>query len=255
MAKPNMNYWVDVVIGSAFAVSAASGLIFLLPAGGDGAVTGVLGVAYRTWDRVHLWASLALIAGVAVHLVLHAKWIAGMTERVLKRTRSAPVAVAASCPPSPAPTSLPRRRFLVAGGVTVAAGVLLATCGAAAAALGRVLERAADGEATPDSRIERRVKPVHAESAASDLPQAGEVEMPTPEVPAEVPDGAEVTVTVTPAEATLTPVPTATAEAAAELCVTCPRGLTNDPYPGRCRLYVDRDDDGICDRSVPQLCG
>lgn len=29
----------------------------------------------------------------------------------------------------------------------------------------------------------------------------------------------------------------------------CPKGLTNDPYPGRCGRYVDTNDDGICDLS------
>lgn len=33
--------------------------------------------------------------------------------------------------------------------------------------------------------------------------------------------------------------------------VACPRNLVNDPYPGRCHLYVDSDGDGICDYSVP----
>jgi hypothetical protein len=32
--------------------------------------------------------------------------------------------------------------------------------------------------------------------------------------------------------------------------VACPRGLVNDPYPGKCRRYVDRNGDGICDYSV-----
>jgi hypothetical protein len=29
----------------------------------------------------------------------------------------------------------------------------------------------------------------------------------------------------------------------------CPKGLTNDPYPGACRRYVDTNGDGICDLS------
>ena len=29
----------------------------------------------------------------------------------------------------------------------------------------------------------------------------------------------------------------------------CPKGLTNDPYPGACRRYVDTNSDGICDLS------
>jgi hypothetical protein len=33
--------------------------------------------------------------------------------------------------------------------------------------------------------------------------------------------------------------------------VACPRGLVNNPYPGRCRHYIDQDGDGFCDYSVP----
>ena len=33
--------------------------------------------------------------------------------------------------------------------------------------------------------------------------------------------------------------------------VSCPKGITYDPYPGRCRHYVDRDGYGYCDYSVP----
>ena len=45
---------------------------------------------------------------------------------------------------------------------------------------------------------------------------------------------------------------TASAQA---ITVACPFGLVNDPYPGACRRYVDRDGDGICDLSVPQDVG
>jgi hypothetical protein len=33
--------------------------------------------------------------------------------------------------------------------------------------------------------------------------------------------------------------------------VACPAGLVNDPYPGRCKHYVDRNGNGVCDRSEP----
>jgi hypothetical protein len=33
--------------------------------------------------------------------------------------------------------------------------------------------------------------------------------------------------------------------------VACPRGLVNDPYPGKCKHYVDTTGDGFCDYSVP----
>lgn len=37
--------------------------------------------------------------------------------------------------------------------------------------------------------------------------------------------------------------------------VACPFGIVNDPYPGKCRRYIDRDGDGICDLSVLQDVG
>jgi hypothetical protein len=33
----------------------------------------------------------------------------------------------------------------------------------------------------------------------------------------------------------------------------CPYGLVNDPYPGECRQYTDKNGDGICDLSQPEL--
>lgn len=37
--------------------------------------------------------------------------------------------------------------------------------------------------------------------------------------------------------------------AAGEARTACPFGLVNDPYPGACRRYVDRNGNGICDLS------
>jgi len=31
----------------------------------------------------------------------------------------------------------------------------------------------------------------------------------------------------------------------------CPKGLVNDPYPGKCPSYIDTDENGICDHSEP----
>lgn len=45
--------------------------------------------------------------------------------------------------------------------------------------------------------------------------------------------------------------PTATNAPAAQSNVrsACPRGLVNDPYPGKCKRYVDKNGNGICDLS------
>ena len=66
MNKAMANYWVDMLIGVAFVLSAISGLVFLLP--GD-IETGVLWVSYQTWNTLHTWSSLAMIAGVVLSLL------------------------------------------------------------------------------------------------------------------------------------------------------------------------------------------
>ena len=83
MNKAKMNYWIDASIGFAGAISALSGLVFLLP--GD-LTTGVLGISYQTWNAIHTWSSLAAIAGVGAHLALHWKWMVAMTKQMLSST-------------------------------------------------------------------------------------------------------------------------------------------------------------------------
>ncbi|HII72618.1 TPA: hypothetical protein HA265_07715 [Candidatus Woesearchaeota archaeon] len=35
------------------------------------------------------------------------------------------------------------------------------------------------------------------------------------------------------------------------LISACPNGEVNDPYPGKCGSYIDRDKDGLCDYGEP----
>ena len=37
-------------------------------------------------------------------------------------------------------------------------------------------------------------------------------------------------------------------------CVACPFGIVNDPYPGKCRHYVDANNNGLCDLSEADSC-
>ena len=126
MKRANLNYWVDLAIGASFVVSAISGLVFLLP--GD-LVTGILGISYQSWDNVHTWSSLAMIAGVGAHLALHWKWMVSMTRRMLSPTGRQK---ATKTVPEPARigakgTSMSRRAFLAAAGTMAAvAGLLVA---------------------------------------------------------------------------------------------------------------------------------
>ena len=94
-SKAMMNYWVDVVIGVAFLLSAATGFVLLFaPSGGfqggrnphyNGSL---LLLGRQTWNDIHTWSSVVMIAGVLGHLILHWNWMTCMTKRLFRSRRT-----------------------------------------------------------------------------------------------------------------------------------------------------------------------
>jgi len=90
MSKTKLNYWIDVAIGIMFVISALSGLVlFVAPSGYQGGRNPfygqtVLGLNTQTWDVLHTWGSMAMIAGVGAHLALHWSWMVCVTQRILR---------------------------------------------------------------------------------------------------------------------------------------------------------------------------
>jgi len=267
MKRAKLNYWVDVLMGVAFVISAVSGLVFLLPVGFLSVdVTRTLGVSNGLWDLLHLWGSLAMIAGVGGHLLLHTKWIVAMTKKLLMPGKRAgargATASGSGAHSNTGATTSGRRGVLKLGGALLGVGAL-AACGAAFLGLRTAFDED-DGEieAVGTSDVSPNAPKAHARNNAQshgvnavEPPSAVETapQDPAPEVPVPSDNG---DVDAPPAaEPKTSPHTEPPAEAAEELCVACPHGLVNDPYPGRCRRYVDRDADGFCDLSVPQVCG
>ena len=90
MNKVKLNYLLDAVIGLAFALSGVTSMAFLLMGSGGyqggrnpGFATQLLGLSRQTWSDLHTWASLVMIVGVVVHLVLHWRWIVCVTKKML----------------------------------------------------------------------------------------------------------------------------------------------------------------------------
>lgn len=90
MNKTKLNYVLDWVLVLAFILSTATGLVLWL-AGSGGYQGGrnpafratVLGISRGTWSDLHIWVSLVLVVGVAIHFLLHWDWIVCMTRRLL----------------------------------------------------------------------------------------------------------------------------------------------------------------------------
>ena len=71
---------IDLIIFAAFIVSAFTGLVFYIPASMmDMALTSevptFLGVTFATWQVIHTYSGLVMIAGGITHIVLHWHWM------------------------------------------------------------------------------------------------------------------------------------------------------------------------------------
>ena len=93
-SNPWKNFWLDLVTAVVFAASIGTGILlkWILPPairGGRGLTW--LGERRHFWGDVHFWLAVALVVLVALHLVLHWKWICGCWRRFVGR-RISPVA-------------------------------------------------------------------------------------------------------------------------------------------------------------------
>jgi hypothetical protein len=103
--RARVNFWVDVLIGVAFVVAAASGVVLLVMGSGGGyrggrgaaGIREVLFLGRTTWKDLHDWSGIAMMAGVLGHLVLHARWIGCMSRNLFRKAASRRAAVK-DCP-------------------------------------------------------------------------------------------------------------------------------------------------------------
>ncbi len=83
------NWLIDAGLLIAGIIVALSGIYFLfLPTGGyQGGRNPYYGIQIlferHTWDDLHTWAGIALIAIAAVHLAVHWTWVVNMTRRTI----------------------------------------------------------------------------------------------------------------------------------------------------------------------------
>jgi hypothetical protein len=217
MNKARLNYWVDMATGLAFVLSAASGLAFLLPSSLSDGQLRILGISYQAWNQLHTWSSLVMVVGALLHLALHWQWVVSMTKKTLRGAVSSPNTIT-----QPTGGALTRRRLLQLGGLGLASGIALVGF--------RALSDAAATPAVADDGTEPLpvAGAVDATATPSGRPKASAAAQPTRQ-----PEGS------TTGQST---------------CLACPRRISYDRYPGRCRLYVDKDRDGYCDYSIPGSC-
>lgn len=87
--RSRMNYSLNALVAASFLLAAASGTYFLLVPGGRQAVDPMIGLPRSTWDAVHTWSGVTLIAAVAVHLAIHWRWVVRVAVKIWRGALSA----------------------------------------------------------------------------------------------------------------------------------------------------------------------
>ncbi len=233
-AKTRIYYTLDALLLFTFLVTLVTGLSMsrvVLP------LLGLRGIVLFPLPLVHEWTSYITLALLGIKLVLHWDWI----KRAFKsRSRSSepaaaslPLTVTGAVEPSCAALRLSRRRFLIIGGSAVCVAVL--------ACFTRRRQTPDDSAIAATDNVADKTTPT-----AGNTPVA---EASTPAVAATVAVESAEPATTEPT-ATATAVPTV-APTPQRVVTRCPFGRVNDPYPGRCRRYVDKNGNGFCDLSEP----
>ena len=93
--EAKINYWVDIIIGIAFVITAFSGLVMFF-AGPSGGYQGgrnplyfkpILIFSRTTWKELHNWSSIAMVLGILGHFILHWNWLVCMTRNLFRKSK------------------------------------------------------------------------------------------------------------------------------------------------------------------------
>jgi Domain of unknown function (DUF4405) len=79
MRKPSLYFLIDAIAFVAFVLLAGTGVLmrYVLPPGSGHFLT-LWGLDRHAWGVFHFWIAVALMAALALHLLLHWRWVVGM---------------------------------------------------------------------------------------------------------------------------------------------------------------------------------
>ena len=93
-SKTRFNLLLNSVVAISFLLTAVSGLYFFFvpeQAGRLASAAPLFLFSRSTWDLIHTWAGVVLIAAVVVHLAIHWRWIVNVTGKVFRSLWPGPV--------------------------------------------------------------------------------------------------------------------------------------------------------------------
>ncbi len=81
----HLNILVNVLLALGFILSAVSGVYFFVVGGSHGGtnVDPLFIFTRTTWDLIHTWSSVVMMAAAMVHFLIHWQWVVKVTRRLV----------------------------------------------------------------------------------------------------------------------------------------------------------------------------
>jgi hypothetical protein len=78
------NLILNAIVAASFVFTAISGIYFLFFQSGRGTYDPLILFNRATWDILHTWSGITLIAGAIIHLTIHWRWVANVTSKMVR---------------------------------------------------------------------------------------------------------------------------------------------------------------------------
>jgi hypothetical protein len=82
--RGRLNLILNIVVAISFLISAISGVYFMFVSGRRWANDPSFLFNRTTWDQIHTWAGVILIATAVIHFAIHWRWVANVTIKMTK---------------------------------------------------------------------------------------------------------------------------------------------------------------------------
>jgi hypothetical protein len=83
--RSRVNLLINAAVGLGFILAALSGIYLLFIPGGRNAIPDPQIIFTRTtWDLIHTWSGVLMIAAALVHFAIHWKWVTKVTRKIFK---------------------------------------------------------------------------------------------------------------------------------------------------------------------------
>jgi cytochrome b subunit of formate dehydrogenase len=76
------NLAIDAIVALGFLIAALSGLYFLFAPASGREITPLFIFSRTTWDLLHTWSGVAMIAAAVIHFAIHWGWVTKVTAKI-----------------------------------------------------------------------------------------------------------------------------------------------------------------------------